>query len=106
RIDEDTLAFPLEQEAALTEPPQVNTRRVEEGIHLAQELLIFFQCGYQVHKAVRRIRAPSTMFFSFNRAAHRAVWLSPQSGATDSRSAGTYFKHFFILSITSSRVSM
>jgi hypothetical protein len=37
--------------------------------------------------------APFTMLISFNREAHLAVWLKPQSGATDNFSAGTYFKH-------------
>ena len=32
--------------------------------------------------------APATMFFSFTFAAQRAVWLSPQSGGKESRSAG------------------
>ena len=31
---------------------------------------------------------PATIFASFSRAIQRAVWLSPQSGASDNRSAG------------------
>jgi hypothetical protein len=37
--------------------------------------------------------APFTIFSSFCRDAQRAVWLNPQSGATDNFSAGIYFKH-------------
>ena len=52
------------------------------------------------------IAAPFTMLISFCRDAHLAVWLNPQSGATDSFSAGTYCRHLLILPATSSGVSI
>jgi hypothetical protein len=54
----------------------------------------------------RTFLAPRTMLINFCLEAHLAVWLNPQSGATESFSAGTYFKHFPILSTTSFSVSI
>src|SRR5690606_9555715 len=102
RIDEHSPAVPLQQIAALSEPPEAKSRCFEKGIHFPDELLVLFQRRYQAHSVARMIRAPLTMFLSFSRAAQRAVWLSPQSGASDSRSAGTYFRHFLIRWMTSS----
>ena len=51
-------------------------------------------------------RTPSTMALSLRRAAQRAVWPSPQSGAKDNRSGGAYRRHRRTRSATSSAVSM
>jgi hypothetical protein len=50
----------------------------------------------------RARRAPATRLSSFRRAAQRAVWDSPQSGDTLSRSGGTYRRHARTRSSTSS----
>src|SRR5579884_3610765 len=49
---------------------------------------------------------PSTSALNFLFAAQRAVWLSPQSGARESRSAGTYLRQLRTRAATSSDVSM
>ena len=54
----------------------------------------------------RTFFTPATMFLNFSRAAHRAVWLSPQSGANDNRSAGACRKQARTRLATSSTVSM
>jgi len=51
-------------------------------------------------------RTPSHMFFNFCFAAQRAVWLKPQSGAKERRSAGACFRQARTRFTTSSTVSM
>ena len=58
------------------------------------------------HSFSRTAHTPATMFSNFCRAAQRAVWLSPQSGAKESLSAGAYSKHASTRAAMSSAVSM
>ena len=85
---------PLHEEAALPEPPEAQRvrrarrrRRRRRGTRRPSSTGSI-TAAPQLRRAPRR--TPSTMFASFCRAAQRAVWLRPQSGAKASRSAGAY----------------
>ena len=56
--------------------------------------------------SLRTFFTPATRFFNFCFAAQRAVWLRPQSGAKERRSAGAYFRQNRTRSATSATVSM
>src|SRR5262245_46427955 len=60
----------------------------------------------QYHNSLRTRATPSTIARSFLLAAQRAVWLKPQSGATESRSGGANSRHRRTRAATSSGVSM
>ena len=61
-----------------------------------------FLCGdrdaayFERPSSLRTRSTPATMFFNFCFAAQRAVWLKPQSGVNDSRSAGACLRLDFL----------
>ena len=81
-------ALVADQEAALTEPPDVGAG----GARLD-------------HSSSRTIRTPATRFSSFRFAAQRAVWLRPQSVENASRSGGASCANRRTRAATSSGVS-
>src|SRR5439155_18799178 len=91
RIDQNPLAVPLQQEAALPEPPRMQQGGIERRrVNVRQERIITEDWLDHVFNSLRTRAAPSHMAASFFRAAQRAVCDRPQSGATLNRSAGAY----------------
>src|SRR5258708_1643784 len=107
-VEQNVNSLPLQQESALPQPPQTKTsvapiRRMnvrEQGVVGLNRL------DHESPSSPRTMFTPRTIFANFWRAAQRAVWLSPQSGAKESFSAGAYFRQRRTRSATSSGVSM
>src|SRR6185437_7578928 len=101
-------APPLHQESALAQPPE--SKSFVWDIRLTD---IGQECVVRQHRLDQHrpnsfltMRTPSTIFFNFARAAQRAVWLRPQSGANARRSGGAYCKQRRTRDATSSGVSI
>lgn len=80
-----------------------------DGLRSASPLRQLFRPGNdpsRLHNLLLSKFTPATRLRNFCRAAHRAVWLNPQSGANDSRSAGAYCRQRRTRAATSSGVSM
>src|SRR4051794_25715565 len=98
----------MQQKPALSEPPQVKVIAFSMStLHVRKKTLVLqnrLDHGL-IPSSCRTCLTPSTMFLNFFLAAHRAVWLKPQSGAKESRSGGAYFKQSFTRSAMSLAVS-
>ena len=88
-------ALPLQQEPALSQPPQTEIAVALVGrAHIRQQRVAGqYGTNHGSPSSFRTIATPFTMLANFCRAAQRAVWLSPQSGAKESapraRASGT-----------------
>src|SRR5580704_325777 len=99
-------ALPLQQESALSQPPEPEAVAFLGGANVGEQRGMRLQRPDHASPiSLRTAATPWTMLISFCRAAQRAVWLRPQSGAKDSRSAGAYFRHSRTRSATSAGVS-
>src|SRR5437667_2715773 len=87
RVEQEVPAVTLDEEAALPEPPEVK-RPGSRALHICEERVVGENGLDQTPSSSRTIRTPETRFASLARAAQRAVWLRPQSGANDRRSGG------------------
>src|SRR5579859_817804 len=108
RVEQQMTALPLHQKAALTQPPKAEIVVVLiGGAHIGEKGIVFEdRLNHAIPNVERTSRTPSTMAFSFFLAAQRAVWLRPQSGANDKRSAGANSRHLRTRAAISSGVSM
>ena len=88
RVEQQVRAVELHQETALSQPPQAHVRVAHVGRpDVEQQVVVFLYRHDHGRPSSSRTRlTPSTMCASFWRAAHRAVWLRPQSGANANRS--------------------
>ena len=78
-----------DQKATLPQPPDVEQFGPGPGLgHVRQKDIALQQRLFHTPNSARTSSMPATIFASFCRAAHRAVWLRPQSGANESRSGG------------------
>src|SRR5439155_12642733 len=100
--------MPLQQETTLSHPPQtkLSVVPVRSANVRKQRFVGLDRLNQERPSSLRTIETPLTMFASFCRAAQRAVWLRPQSGANESFSAGAYFRQRRTRSATSEGVSM
>ena len=107
-IEQDASGRALHEKTALAQPPQYNPIARIGRLDVGRQGFVGEQWLDERHSfsSSRTSRAPATMLASFFRAAQRAVWLKPQSGAKTNRSGGAYFRHARIRSATSSGVSM
>src|SRR6266852_7758779 len=101
-------ALPLQQEPALSKPPQTEIAvAFVGGAHIRKQRVGRHDgTNHGSPSSFRTIATPHTRFANFCRAAQRAVWLSPQSGAKERASAGACFRHKRTRSATSAGVSM
>src|SRR5437879_10289697 len=101
-------ALPLHQKPALPQPPQAEIIVVViGGAHIREKGVVLEDWSNHAIPNLERTRwTPSTIAFSFFLAAQRAVWLRPQSGANDNRSAGANSRHLRTRAAMSSGVSM
>ena len=102
RVDEEVAAVVLDEETALAEPPDVHAGQVPRRLDVGEEGVVREERLDQRAYSSRTIRTPATRFASFARAAQRAVWLSPQSVETASRSGGAKRRKCRTRSATSS----
>src|SRR5215470_4318567 len=100
-------AIPLQEEAALSQPPKAEAAvsQVRSADVCKQFVVGLRWPDHASPSSLRTKETPATMFVSFCRAAHRAVWLRPQSGAKDNFSAGAWRRHKLTRSATSCGVS-
>jgi hypothetical protein len=105
RVEKQIAVVVLDEEAALAEPPEME-RACGCFLDVTQEDVVRLGRLDQTPTSSRTIATPRTRFASFSRAAQRAVWLSPQSGANDSRSGGAYCRKWRARRATSSEGSI
>src|SRR5437016_3411316 len=96
-------ALVLHQETALPQPPKLERAPFYVG---QQRVTGKHRLDHASPSSRRTSLTPSTMLTSFRRAAQRAVWLKPQSGAKDNRCGGAYSRHLRTRSAMSAGVSM
>ena len=108
RVEQHMDPLPLQQEPALSQPPQSETAVATiRRMNIAKQRIVGAErTNHDSPSSLRTIATPLTMLASFCRAAQRAVWLRPQSGAKERRSAGACFRHKRTRSATSAGVSM
>src|SRR5579864_1467674 len=101
-------AIPLQQETTLSEPPKAETPITQvRGVNVSKQIIMRLDwLDHWRPSSLRTRDTPATIFSSFCRAAQRAVWLRPQSGAKESFSAGACFRQRRTRSATSFGVSM
>src|SRR5882724_3590110 len=107
-IEQQMAAPPLHQKPALPQPPEAEIVVVViGGAHIGEKRVVLEdRSNHAMPKSARTRWTPSTKAFSFLLAAQRAVWLRPQSGANDNRSAGANSRHLCTRAAMSSGVSM
>src|SRR5215467_2574573 len=107
-IEQHVNALPLQKKTTLSQPPQTKSFILSIGSANVrkQDVVGLEGTNHGSPSSLRTIDTPLTMFASFSLAAQRAVWLSPQSGANESFSAGAYFRQRRTRSATSWGVSM
>src|SRR5579859_1444894 len=106
-IEQDMDPLPLQQESALPQPPQAKlsipaVRGADVG---EQHRVRLHRLNHARPSSLRTIETPRTRLISFCRAAQRAVWLRPQSGAKESCSGAAYLRQSRTRSATSAGVS-
>src|SRR5690606_31123186 len=107
RIEDEAVAVPGDEETALPEPPERELILFRwRATNLGEEIVVFAERALQSSSSSRTRFTPATMLRSFSRAAQRAVWLKPQSGASESFSAGTCSRQSLTRAAMSSGVSM
>ena len=107
-VEQEVFPTPLGKKTALAKPPEVERVPLAGGIADVGKIGFPLKSRFDHARpsSLRTIATPSTMFCSFSLAAQRAVWLRPQSGAKDSRSAGACSRQRRTRPATSSAVSM
>src|SRR5438552_13990497 len=108
RIEQQVLALKLHQKSTLAQPPKTQIVVVLVGrAYIREEIFILEDwLDHAIPSPACTSLTPSTRAFSFCFDAQRAVWLSPQSGANDNRSAGANSRHLRTRAAISSGVSM
>ena len=104
---QQVLILPLNKETTLTKPPDMELiSALARRLNIIQQVGAFAERSLHKPNSFRTRWVPSTMCRNFSFAAQRAVWLSPQSGARERRSAGANARHRLIRSTTSSTLSI
>jgi len=87
-------ALPLQEKSTLSQPPQAKSAVAPVGtVNIRQQRVMGLERpDYASPSSFRTMQLRLPMLANFCRAAQRAVWLSPQSGAKESFSAGAYFR--------------